>query len=675
MVRLLKDETLITKWQQFFETHYKGEIETIALSYPEKRSLYVDYWAIDKYDTKLTELLINQPYKAFYNAEAALKKIDTVKGNIQIHFRPENLPEQIHRGIRDIRSADAGKLITTDGIIKKHTPVKANIIVAAFQCQKCGAVIRIEQNEDIIKEPSECFEEQGGCGRISSYKLLATLSSFIDGQKIQLQENPEMLHGCEQPQKITAFVTDDIVGILFPGDRVKITGILHAKQRKKGTFTSSVFDFVIEVISYEIKQTAYEDIEITEEDIIEIKKVSQDPEIYEKFSDSIAPTIYGMEHEKNALILQLFGGNRKIAEDGTIIRGDIHILFVGDPGTAKSQLLRYMKELAPRSILASGSGSTKAGLTATAIRDEFSEGQWVLEAGALVLANNGIACIDEFDKMHSDDRGSMHQAMEQQEISIAKAGINVTLKSQCSVLAAANPKLGRFDNFIPLYDQINLTPVLLSRFDLIFVIFDIPNREKDTELSGHILNTHMGQQVKPIFSKEFLRKYIAYAKQNIKPKLTEEAAEILQNFYVDARAANNEAIALTPRQLEAPIRLSEASAKLRLSETVTVEDAKRAIKIIYQFLSKVGVDPETGQIDIDVISTGVSHTQQDRMKTLIEIIEQTCKGSDDNHADRQEIIKEAEIKGIDTTKTEDALDHMKKLGQIFEPVKGKYRLC
>ena len=504
---------------------------------------------------------------------------------------------------------------------------------------------------------------------------MANISSFIDGQKIQLQENPEMLHGCEQPQKITAFIQDDLVGILFPGDRVKITGILHTKQQKKGTFTSSFFDFVIDVLSYEIKQTAYEDIEITEENIIDIKKAAEDPEIYEKFRNSIAPTIYGMESEKKALVLQLFGGNRKTTEDGTIIRGDIHILFVGDPGTAKSQLLSYIKELAPRSILASGSGSTKAGLTATAVRDEFSEGQWVLEAGALVLANNGIACIDEFDKMHSDDRGSMHQAMEQQEISIAKAGINVTLKSQCSILAAANPKMGRFDNFIPLHDQINLTPVLLSRFDLIFEILDIPDRKKDTKLSGHILKTHMGQQVKPIFDKEFIRRYIAYAKQNIKPKLTEAAIELLQNYYVDARAISNESIALTPRQLEATIRLSEASAKLRLSKKVTVDDATRAIEIVNQFLRAISIDRETGQIDIDVISTGVSHSQQDRMKTLIEIIKGLCNDSSDNHADRQEIIKEAEIEGIDTEKTEDALDHMKKNGQIFELIKGRYRLC
>lgn len=407
----------------------------------------------------------------------------------------------------------------------------------------------------------------------------------------------------------------------------------------------------------------------------EIKKVSLDPEIYNKFRNSIAPTIYGMNYEKDALILQLFGGIRKKTIDGTIIRGDIHTLLVGDPGTAKSQLLRYIKELAPRSILASGSGSTKAGLTATAVKDEFSEGQWVLEAGALVLANNGIACIDEFDKMHNDDRGGMHQAMEQQEISIAKAGINVTLKSQCSILAAANPKLGRFDDFIPLHDQINLTPVILSRFDLIFEILDKPNEKRDTELAKHILKTHMGQQTKPIFSKEFLRKYIAYAKQNIEPKLTQEATDILTNFYVKVRAASDESIALTARQLEAAIRLSEASAKLRLSNKVTVEDVKRAIEIINQFLNKIGTDPETGRVDIDIISTGVSHSQQSRMKTLIEIIKQTCKESNDNHADKKDIIKEAEIKGIETTKTEDTLNRMKKLGQIFEPIKGKYRLC
>jgi len=664
MARLLRDETLTATWKNFFEEKYKSEIETLALSYPQKRSLYVDYDIIDRYNTTLSEGLLEQPYKYIYNGELALKEIDTASGFINIHFRITNLPEIIRKTIKELRSEHAGKLISIEGLVKKDTTIKAEILVAAFQCGKCGAVIRIEQDEDILKEPSECYEDQGGCGRVSSFKLSTNLSTFIDGQKIQLQENPEGMRGGEQPQKITTYLEDDIVGQIFPGDRVRINGMLHTKQNRKGTFKLRTFDFCLNAVSIEINESLYEEIEITEEDKQKILETSKDPEIYDK------------DREKDSLILQLFGGVQKITSDGTKIRGDMHILFIGDPSTAKSQLLAYMHQLAPRSILASGSGSTKAGLTATAVRDDFSEGQWVLEAGALVLADGGIACIDEFDKMSDEDRGSMHQAMEQQEISIAKAGINVTLKSRCSVLAVANPKLGRFDSFISIPSQINIKPALLSRFDLIFPILDKPNRELDLEISKHILETHKnpdGEKLAPVFTPEFIRKYVAYAKQNIKPKLTDKAIEIIKKFYVDFRNTGEDSIAFTPRHLEAFIRLSEASAKVRLSNEVTVEDAKRAIIIVNEYLRKVCTDLETGHIDIDKIAIGVSHSQHDRMNIIIDTISTLCSNSTDGAA-IEDIIQECEINGIEKEKTEDSLQQLKRDKQIFEPVTGRYKI-
>jgi len=698
MARLLRDETIIATWKEFFEKHCKSNIETIALSYPETRSLLIDYWDIDKANPELAEMLLNQPWKTIFNAEEALKNIDvsTLNGKLCIHLRVFNLPNTI--SIRDLRAEHTGKLIAVEGLVKRATCVMPAVTISAFQCQKCGAIIKIEQDEEILKEPSECYEEQGGCGRISSFELLTSRSLFIDNQKIELQENPENLRGNEQPQKITIFLEDDIVGKIFPGDRVQISGVCHTMQRRQGQFRLRTFYFVIGVINIEVNETAYEEIDITEEDKKEILKVSKDPDIYNKMRQSIAPSIYGMEIEKDALTLQLFGGVPKTNADGTKVRGDIHILLVGDPGTGKSQILKYIFVLAPRSILASGSASTKAGLTATAVRDEkFSEGQWTLEAGALVLANNGFACIDEFDKMSEEDRGSMHQAMAQQEISIAKAGINATLKSKCSVLAAANPKQGRFDPFAPLHGQINIKPALLSRFDLIFPIMDKPHRKNDIALSAHILRTHKGSEIaeniskrkktehseevrdsfmegiKPIFEPEFLRKYVAYAKRKIFPVMTDEALEIIQKYYVDLRSSSEESIPFTPRQLEGYVRLAEASARVRLSNTVTIEDAKRAIAIVGQYLKRVGIDRETGRIDADIIETGISHTQQQRMKTILDIIATLCESSESGAA-TEDIIHEAEIKGIDSGKTEDAIKHLEQNKQIFKVPKGGYKI-
>jgi len=695
----LKDESLVASWQSFFEENCKSEIETIALEYPENRSLIVDYWDIDKVYPTLTEMLINQPYKALFNAEEALKNIDVAaEHKLQLHFRVGNLPDTQKILIRKIRANHLGKYTAIEGLVKKATEVRPKLQIAAFQCQKCGAVIKIDQEEDILKEPSECYEDQGGCGRISSFKLLMNHSTFIDSQKIEIQENPEGLRGGAQPERISAYLEDDLVGMLAPGDRVIVTGILHSQQRRRGPLRLTSFNKVMDAYSTERQELAFEEVEVTPEDEEEILKISKDPDIYNKMRQSIAPTIYGMNVEKEALVLVLFSGLSKKMPDGTYIRGDIHVLLVGDPGTAKSQLLTYMSKLAPRSIYASGKASSAAGLTAAAVRDEFGEGRWTLEAGALVLADMGIACIDEIDKMEETDRSSMHQAMEQQEISVAKAGINATLKARCAILAAANPKLGRFDEFIPMHEQINMPPALLSRFDLIFSILDKPNRETDTALATHILRTHKAgevsenilrskkskhtkeerdslmENVMPIFTPEFVRKYVAYAKRNIFPVMSDDASEVLKNYYVDFRSASEDSVPFTPRQLEAFVRLAEASARVRLSEEVTVEDAKRAISIIDQYLRRVGMDRETGKFDIDIIATGISHTQQSRMRSIIDIIQKLCNASEDDNAARSDIVSEAEIQGIESSKVEGALDRLKRNGQIYEPIHGKYRV-
>jgi replicative DNA helicase Mcm len=700
MVRLLKDESLTASWQGFFEDECKAAIETLATEYPEKRSLLVDYWDVDKADPKLAEQLLSQPYKTIFNAEEALKLIDvSSEQKLELHFRVKNIPEAQKILIRKIRANRLGTFIAVEGLIKKITEVRPKLQVAAFQCHKCGAVIRIDQDEDILKEPSECFEDQGGCGRVSSFKLSSTLSSFVDSQKIEIQENPEGLRGGAQPERISVYLEDDMVGWVAPGDRVIVNGILHSVARHRGAFRLTSFDKTMDAVSIESQEFAFEEVEVTKEDEKKILKTSKDSLIYEKMRQSIAPTIYGLEIEKDALVLQLFGGIAKEMPDGTRTRGDIHALLVGDPGTAKSQMLSYMAKLAPRSVYASGKASSAAGLTAAAVRDEFGEGHWTLEAGALVLADKGLACIDEIDKMEETDRSSLHQAMEQQEISVAKAGINATLKSRCAVLAAANPKLGRFDEFMPIHEQINMPPALLSRFDLIFSILDKPNRKTDTELADHILHSHKGgeihehlnktsddlyskeeetklmKHVMPVFEPEYLRKYVAYAKRNVFPVMTDDALEILQNYYVDFRSSSKDSVPFTPRQLEAFVRLAEASARIRLSQEANIDDAKRAISIIDQYLRRVGTDRETGRFDIDIIATGISHSQHERMRVILDVIQRLCTESTDDSAARGDIINEAEIQGIESRKVEEVLDRLNRNGQIYEPSHGKYRLA
>jgi len=309
---LLRDESLVASWENFFEDRYRSEIETIALSYPEKRSLLVNYWDIDKTDSKLTDVLINQPYKAIFNAEEALRNIDVAAENeLRLHFRVYDLPETQRILIRKIRANHLGKYTAVEGLVKKVTEVRPKLQIAAFQCQKCFAIIRVEQEEDILKEPTHCYEDQGGCGRVSSFKLLPSLSTFVDSQKIEIQENPEGLRGGAQPERITVYLEDDLVGEIAPGDRVVVNGILHSMQRRRGSYRLTSFDKVMDARSIERQELAFEEVEVTEEDEREILNVSKDPKIYEKMKQSIAPTIYGMDVEKEALVLQLFGGLSK----------------------------------------------------------------------------------------------------------------------------------------------------------------------------------------------------------------------------------------------------------------------------------------------------------------------------------------------------------------------------
>ena len=678
-------ESLIEKWERFFQEYCKDKIESASLLYPEKKSLVLDYWDIDRHDSELAEHLLERPYKTIYAAEEALKLIETA-GEALLRFRVRNLPESRKIEIRDLRAVHLGKFISVDGLVKKVTEVRPKLEDAAFQCQKCGAIIKVPQEENILIEPSECYSDQGGCGRKSSFKLLTEESRFIDSQKIELQESPEGLRGGAQPMRLVIYLEDDLVGDIVPGDRITVNGVLRVQARRSGRIKLTEFNKVMDANSIEIKEQAFEEIAISEEDERKIKEISQDPMLYEKIRKSIAPTIYGLEVEKDALALQLFGGVPKLMPDGTRIRGDIHILLVGDPGTAKSQLLRYISQLAPRSIYTSGKSSSAAGLTASAVRsDEFGEGRWTLEAGALVLADLGIACVDELDKMTPKDRDALHQAMEQQEISIAKAGINATLKSRCALLGAANPKFGRFDEYAPIADQINIPPALLSRFDLIFPLTDKPDKERDEAMASHILEAHKYgemfehekeleiEKMKPAFDPEFLRKYIAYAKRNIFPILTDEAMEKIKEYYVDMRAKSKETVPFTPRQLEAFIRIAEASARMRLSNVVSAEDAERAIKVVEYYLTKVGMERELQTFNIDIITTGISKTQKDRMRIITDIIREICHETD-APAPVEEIIIRAQEEGMDRDTVEKLLSKMRKEGIIFEPKHGKYRL-
>ena len=999
----------IQRARDFLEEVYEKKIHSLLSK--GLSTLVVDFSELIKHDPEMSDELLEDPEDVIRAFELAMENYETK----DFKARFTNLPESQYIAIRNIRSAHLGKMMYIEGIVRQSSDVRPQVTSAKFECPSCGNTISILQIETKFKEPTRCT-----CGRRGKFRLLS--KDLVDAQRLVLEESPEALEGGEQPKRLSVFLKEDLVEPKMerkttPGSKVRVYGIVKEVPIILRTGAQSIrYDLMMDSNYIEPIDETYQDIEINPEEEKEILDLSKNERVYESFIQSIAPSIYGHDDIKEAILLQLMGGVRKQKEDGTTTRGDIHILLCGDPGSGKSQLLTFVSKLAPKARFVSGKGTSGAGISASVVKDEFLKG-WALEAGALVLANKGICCIDELDKMTVEDTSAMHEAMEQQRISISKANIQAcysedtevlteigwkshkevktlkiaqydqntkkieflphqglyiykykgkmfhfknkrndilvtpnhkmllkretgknfefmcaedivsyrfnflnsndfigkekilfilppikhkqnrkhkkytnqeklkkipfdlwleflgyyvsegglqkratfgipqkrgekankikkcllklskyvgftlseskegkyirfqitntqlfdyleqncggnflnkrlninfsdmsknqlrilfnammvgdgssdgksyssasrelinqfqviacligksaslhiqyddnyrgnrvrlyrvclsertqpgikrkqikklnykgnvfcfatktgffitrrngkiaiqgnTLRSETTVLAAANPKLGRFDPYTPIASQIDLPPALINRFDLIFPVRDIPNREKDKLIASHVLKlqqkpSELRSEVPP----KLFRKYISYAKNRINPVLTDAAVDEIMNFYVELRnsgSAGEEGIRPIPvsaRQLEALVRLAEGSARVRLSKKVTRVDSKRSIRLLKHCLMQVGIDPETGQIDIDRISTGISSSQRSRIVTLREIISSLDKKIGKN-IPIEEIIAEAAEKGIDEVHVQEAIEKLKREGEIFEPKSG-----
>lgn len=397
LVEFPQDE-LIAKWEEFFEeTGYLSKIIAIADRYPEDRTLAVAFDELNRFDTDMAIYLLRHPLNVLMGGEEAIRRlVPPGEEPAQIHLRIKSLPRDRRVPIRDLRAKHLGQYIAVEGLVRKSTEVRPRVTDALFQCLRCGTIIKEPQDGQNFREPLECYEEQGGCKRSASatkFRLMTETSLYLDTQKLEIQESPEGLRGGQEPQRLTLYLEDDLTGRITPGERLIMNGLLRSVQKGRPGAKSTLFDIFMDVNSVEKEQVEFEEIEVTEEDAKLIREAGGSSDIFRLITASIAPSLYGMQVEKEALALQLFSGVAKIMPDGRRIRGDIHVLMVGDPGVGKSELLSYMSRLSPRGIYATGKAATAAGLTAAAVRDEFGEGRWTLEAGALVLADLGLACL------------------------------------------------------------------------------------------------------------------------------------------------------------------------------------------------------------------------------------------------------------------------------------------
>lgn len=683
----MQAEDLRAWWEKAVEANHVQLIE-IEDRYPTKRCLVVPFEELNELNAEFAAYTLEHPDESI-NAGVEVLKEQVSKEDVGI--RITELPGDSLIEISKLRAEHLGKLISVNGLVRKATAVKPNIRIARFKCARCPAVIDEPQTSMTLTEPLECYKEQDGCGRTASSTKFTLISSecyTTDIQKIEVQENPEGLRGGTQPGRITAYLSHEITGKVQPGMRVTLNGILRMKL-DEGRAKSTISDVELEVMSYKLDDGDIDDGRLTEEDLEKIKEMSKDPALLNNLIRSIAPGIRGYDVEKEALLYQLVGGVSKELDDGQKMRGDIHILLVGDPGVGKSQLIHYMCDLAPRGVYASGKSSSAAGLTAAAVKDDFGEGRWVLEAGALVLADRGLAGVDELDKMNENDRSALHEAMESQQVTVAKAGITATLQCRFSLLGGANPKFGRFDEMQPLASQIDMPPTLLSRFDLIFAIMDTPAKDRDRGIAEHICRAQMragalkhentGDEVadnilsatadiKPVYDRDTIRKYTIYARSQA-PIMTPKATEAIVEHYTQIRSlsASGATVPITPRQMEAFIRLSEASAKLRLSKYVEERDADRAVSVVMYYLRSITLD-EDGNPDIDRILTGTGGKERSKLQTITSLLREHGPVSEET------LIDMCRAKGLDEFDVTKVIRQLLDKGQLYEPKFGLYKM-
>ena len=675
------NEDMIERCEAFLKTYYMDEIAELAQYYPkEQRSLVIDWMDMYKSSPDFAEDYLSEPSQVRPHLEEALQRIDLPVdvGFTKANVRVTNIGEEREFDLGEYRPSHIGEIIGVKGQIARATPSKPKLVEAAYECQRCGTKTYIPVDGMDHREPHECQ----GCERQGPFKIIHEQSDFVNFQALRVQRPPEQQGAGEA--HIDIRLEDDLAGAgVTSGDRVTITGALQAEQVDGD---SPLFDYYVEGDNVNVDEGGFEDID-PEEHREEIERVRSADDPVGVLANSVAPhlaTDEKLDDILESLVLQMVGTARKDPDAGPTYRGDWHVLLLGDPGTSKSELLEQVETLSPRAKLKSGESITDSGMTAAATKDDFGDTEFSLEAGLMVLASGGIACLDEADKADKSALNAAHQALENQRVSVSKGGIDADLPAQTSLLAAGNPKHGRFDPHQPVPEQIDLTPALMSRFDLMFMLRDQPDPEWDREVAETVVDSwsqtgkaefngeSMDDNVQREISEEAFRAYLAKAKQEVFPTIEDdEVAGRMVDHYVNLRAEGadeDSPVPVTARKLEAFLRIAESSARARFSDEVEMQDVKRAERLVMSSLEDVGIDPETGEFDADVVETGMPKSQHDRKKRIKAVI----RDVDDDHgrepgAPIEEVVDLLVEMGTDEETAREELETMFTNGQVYEP--------
>ncbi|QLH80959.1 minichromosome maintenance protein MCM [Halosimplex pelagicum] len=682
---------LVEQFLELYRDYYREEMGTLAQHYPqEQQALNVDYHDIFRYDPDLADDYLAHPEQVRAHAEDALVRydlpVDVKLGDARA--RVHNLPDDKTHFPGEFSPSDHdGVLRSIRGEIKKATDPYSQLEEAAFECQRCGTLTRIPQRNGHYQEPHECQS----CERQGPFRINRDQSEFIDGQKLRIQTPPEYAQG--EGQDIDVFVTGDLTNMVTAGDRATVTGIIKLEQQSQGNQDTAKFEPYVDGQHIAVEQTDAEDLDISAETREQIKALAggEQGDPLELAAETLAPKIYGYDIPKRAIVLSLVGGAHVEYQDGDFDRGQVHILLIGDPSTGKSKLVDRAEGVGWRAVGVSGTGATVAGVTATAVQDDFGDGSWTLDAGAAVKAHRGVLAIDELDDMPPEVRAALLEPMSKQSIHITKGGINTHLQTRIAAIAAANPKHGRFDPYEPVAEQFAFDSALLSRFDLVYTFRDKPDEDEDDAVAHHVLTARdaakrNGRDMDSLedsadpqgpIEVETLRAWIALAKRQPDPVFADESVEeSIRESWLSLRGLydydESEPVPVTFRSLEGIVRVAEAAARFELSETIEQRHVDIATELVGQSMQDIGRD-EDGNLDADVKETGGSKAQKDRKKEVINTIQERQSEGDDGMAEIDAVVEEL-AEHYDRARVEKDIDSLLyEKGVATEPKTGHIR--